>query len=155
MSPCSLGKDFWAVASFLLQWKPRKRAHKDEPGRLCPTETAFLWVALRARIAVEMCWARRGLGLISLIAITAKCRTWIERRSSGHQKEGKPSLRFLLAKSSPGRCIEHFWSPVATCRQPPLPPPTPVLLGGLNCSTVKYLTNQRLPKQLINNNFAH
>lgn len=138
MSPCSLCKDFCAVTSLLLQWNPRQRVRADEPGGLSPRGLHSSGWHRGDKDRCGMRWARTAVGLSPGIAITAKWGTRMERRNCAQQKEGKPCLRFFLARSSPGVCIEHFWSPVATCRQPPPPP------RGLSCSTAKRLKNQRL-----------
>lgn len=157
MSPCSLGEDFWAIASFLLQWKQRQRVHTDEPGGMCAAEIAFFWVSLGAKIAVEMCWARRGLGVVSGISITAKCGTWTKELCA-------PEGRKALSKTFPGQKLSRQMNRaflVSCCHLPSAAHcRLPLLLFCYSAlrieleSRVKHLTNRRLHKQLINNNFA-
>lgn len=152
MSPCSLGKDFWAVTSFLLQWNPRQRVSPADCVPQGLPSSGWHW------------GDRDNCG-----HVLSMNGTWAQLRNRNHcemedlsrtKELSAPEGRKALSRISPAQKLsrEMHWALLIFCCHLPSAAYSLLLLSGLlwglSCSRVKRLTNRRVHKQLINNNFA-
>lgn len=152
MSPCSLGKDFWAVTSFLLQWNPRQRVSPADCLSQGLPSSGWHW----------------GDGDCCGDMLSTN-GTWAQLRNRNHCGRGDlnrtelwaPEGRRALSRIFPARKLSremHRAFLISCCHLPSAAHRLLLLLCG-GCSALgielqQRLTNQLRHKQLISNNFA-